>query len=209
MTIFDLYFSKRWSFLFPDTCLTSRGVSESYFSNRSQDFLYRISPGLFASLRNLCFRVLRDATQLWYKFRNSHSILVVAFSSFVGMVVFLRLFVWFLDEKSFQMLVRAAARARRRTPWSALEAGQKCRPVEGHWSPWFKLQHFLQQRSNHLLVAPPLKFLQSLVVPWSEGRSREILSSSGHFSHADFLTSCFASRLISFLSWHPWSLALD
>ena len=59
-------------------------MSEPYFSNRSQDFLHRFSPGLFSSLRNQCFRVLRDATQLWYNFHNSHSILVVAFSSLVG-----------------------------------------------------------------------------------------------------------------------------
>ena len=50
--------------------------------------------GWFASLRNQCFRVLRDATQLWYNFHNSHSILVVAFSSCVGIVAFLWMFVW-------------------------------------------------------------------------------------------------------------------
>ena len=60
----------------------------------SQDFLHRVSSGLFFSLRNQCFRVLRDATQLWYKFHNSHSILVVAISSFVGIAAFLWLFVW-------------------------------------------------------------------------------------------------------------------
>ena len=38
--------------------------------------------------------VLRDATQLWYNFHNSHSIPVVAFPSFVGIVAFFRLFVW-------------------------------------------------------------------------------------------------------------------
>ena len=27
------------------------------------------------------------------------------------------------------------------TPWNALEVGQKCRPVEDHWSLWIKLQH--------------------------------------------------------------------
>ena len=51
---------------------------------------------MFSSLRNQCFRVFRDATQLWYYFHNSHSILVVAFSSFVGVVAFLWLFVWLL-----------------------------------------------------------------------------------------------------------------
>ena len=56
--------------------------------------VHRVSPGLFSSLRNQCFRVLRDATQLWYNFHNSHSILVVAFSSSVGIVAFLWLFVW-------------------------------------------------------------------------------------------------------------------
>ena len=52
MRIFDLYFSKRWSFLFPHTCLTERRLSESFSSNRSQDFLHRVSPGLFASFEN-------------------------------------------------------------------------------------------------------------------------------------------------------------
>ena len=56
--------------------------------------VHRVSPGLFSSLRNQCFRVLREATQLWYNFHNSHSILVVAFSSSVGIVAFLWLFVW-------------------------------------------------------------------------------------------------------------------
>ena len=49
---------------------------------------------MFSSLRNQRFRVLRDATQLWYNFHNSHSILVVAVSSFVGIVAFIWLFVW-------------------------------------------------------------------------------------------------------------------
>ena len=49
MMMFDLYFSKRWSFLFPDTCLTWRRLRESYSSNWSQDSLHRVSPGLFAS----------------------------------------------------------------------------------------------------------------------------------------------------------------
>ena len=40
MRIFDLYFSKRWSFLFPDACLTWRRLSES-----------AVSPGLSASVR--------------------------------------------------------------------------------------------------------------------------------------------------------------
>ena len=94
MRIFDLYFSNRWSFLFPDACLTSRILSEPYFSLRSQDFSHRVSPGLLASLRNQRIRVLRDATQLWYNFDNSNSIIVVAFSSFVGIVAFLWLVVW-------------------------------------------------------------------------------------------------------------------
>ena len=46
---------------------------------------------MFSSLRNQCFRVLRDATQSWYNF---HTILVIAFSSFVGIIAFLRIFVW-------------------------------------------------------------------------------------------------------------------
>ena len=94
MRKFDLYFAKRWSFVLPDTCLTLRGLGEPYFSNRSQDFLHQVSPGLFSSLRIQCFRVSREATQLWYNSHNSHSILVVVFSSLVGTVAFLWLFVW-------------------------------------------------------------------------------------------------------------------
>ena len=66
---------------------------ESYSSDRSQAFSHRVSPRLFYSLGSQCFRVLRDATQLWYNFHNSHSILVVAFSSFMGIVAFLWLFI--------------------------------------------------------------------------------------------------------------------
>ena len=53
MRNFDLYFSKRWSSLFPHTCLTERRLSEPYSSNRSQDFLHRVSPSLFASFENV------------------------------------------------------------------------------------------------------------------------------------------------------------
>ena len=93
MRIFDLYFPKRGSFLFPDTCLTWRRLSESYSSNLSQDLLHRVSPILCSSLRNQCFRVLGDATQLWYNFHNSHSILVLVFFSFVEIVAFRWLFI--------------------------------------------------------------------------------------------------------------------
>ena len=79
-----------WSFLFPDACLTQRRLSEPYFSKRSQDFLYRVSPRLLASLQHI--RVLRNAPQLWHNFHNSNSILVVAFSSFMGIVAFLWVF---------------------------------------------------------------------------------------------------------------------
>ena len=47
---------------------------------------------LFSSLRNQCIRVLRDATHLRYNFHTGHSIIVFAFSSFVGIVAFLWLF---------------------------------------------------------------------------------------------------------------------
>ena len=94
MRHFELCFSKRWSFIFPDTCLTWRRLSEPYFSNWSQSLLHRVFRRLCASFRFQCFWVLRDATQLWYSFHNSHSILVVAFSSFVGMVAFLWLCAW-------------------------------------------------------------------------------------------------------------------
>ena len=91
MRIIDLSFG---SFLFPDACWTKRRLSEPYFSNWSKDFLHEVSLGLFASLRNQRIRVLRDAIHLWYICHNSHSIFVVAFSSFVGIVEFLWLFVW-------------------------------------------------------------------------------------------------------------------
>ena len=61
-----------------------RRLSESYSSDRSQDFLHRVSLGLFASLRIQYLLVLRDTTHLRYNFHNSHCILVVAFSSFLG-----------------------------------------------------------------------------------------------------------------------------
>ena len=93
MRNFDLYFSKRWSFLFPDTCLTLRRLSERYSSNRSQDFASG-SPEPFASLRIQQLRVLRDKIHLRYNFHNSHCILVVAFSAILGMVVFFRLSIW-------------------------------------------------------------------------------------------------------------------
>ena len=63
-------------------------------SNRSQYFLHRVSPRLFSYLRKQRIRVLRDATQLRYNFHNSHRVLVVAFSSCVGIMAFLWLFVW-------------------------------------------------------------------------------------------------------------------
>ena len=90
MRIFDLYFSKRWSRILVWRCVD--------WVNR----VLRIGPKTFCigfprscfPLWNQCFRVLRDATQLWYNFHNSHSILVVAFSSFAVIVAFLRLLVW-------------------------------------------------------------------------------------------------------------------
>ena len=61
-----------------------RRLSGSYSSIWSQDFLHRVSPGLFASLGIQELRVLRDATHLRYNFHNSHCIFVAAFSSYVG-----------------------------------------------------------------------------------------------------------------------------
>ena len=41
---------------------------------------FQIDPQTFCdTLRNQRIRVLRDATQLWYDFHNSHRILVVVF----------------------------------------------------------------------------------------------------------------------------------
>ena len=88
------YFSKRWSFLFLDTCLTSRRLNESYYSNRSRDFFASGFPGLFASLRNQCFRVLRDATQLRFNFHNSHCIFLSSLSLLLWDLYFSWLFVW-------------------------------------------------------------------------------------------------------------------
>ena len=86
MRHFELCFSKRWSFMFPDTCLTWRRLGESYLSIWSQNLLHRVSPRLCASLRFQWFWVLRDTTQLCYKFHKSDSSFVFAFSSLVGMV---------------------------------------------------------------------------------------------------------------------------
>ena len=55
--------------------------------------LHRVSPELSASLRIQRLRVLRDATHLRSNVHNSCSIFVVAFSSFLGVVALLRLFI--------------------------------------------------------------------------------------------------------------------
>ena len=52
MKIFDIYFSKRQPFLFPDTQVTQRGLNESNYLNCVQDLLHRVSLGLCSSLRN-------------------------------------------------------------------------------------------------------------------------------------------------------------
>ena len=83
-----LCFSQRWSFLFPNTRLAHRGLSESNFSNSVQDFLHRVSPKLFGSLRNECIRLLWYTTQLWYAFRDSHNAFVFTFSTFWEVVFF-------------------------------------------------------------------------------------------------------------------------
>ena len=44
---FDLYFSKRWFLLVPNTRVTQRGLSESHPLNWFQDFLHRVSLKLF------------------------------------------------------------------------------------------------------------------------------------------------------------------
>ena len=73
MRNFDLYFSKRWSFIFSDTWLTQRRLW----------IVLELIPKLYASVfsdTSWWLWVLRDTTQLWYSFHNIHSILVVAFS---------------------------------------------------------------------------------------------------------------------------------
>ena len=91
MSRFDLYFSKRWSFLVPDTRVTWRRLCESNSLNCVQNFVHQVSPKLFCSLRSECIRVLWYTTPLWYAIRNSHSAFVFTFSSFWA-VVFLWLF---------------------------------------------------------------------------------------------------------------------
>ena len=93
MRNFDTYFSQRWSFLFLDTRMTQRRLCESYPLSWFQDFLHRVSPRL-STLRNECIWILWYTTQLWYTFQNSHSILVIAFSSFWWIVAFLWFSIW-------------------------------------------------------------------------------------------------------------------
>ena len=49
MSMFDIYFSKWWSFFVPDARVTWRGLSESNTLNCVQDFLHCVSPKLFRS----------------------------------------------------------------------------------------------------------------------------------------------------------------
>ena len=65
MRNFDIYFSQRRSFLFPDTRLTLHGLCESYSLNWFQDFLHRVLLRL-STLRNECIWILWYTTQLWY-----------------------------------------------------------------------------------------------------------------------------------------------
>ena len=87
--IFVLYFPSDGPFFSRIFASRSVRLSESYPSNWFQDFLHRVSPGLFSTSKNQCFRVLRDATQLWYNFH----IIVVVFSSFLVIAAFLWLLV--------------------------------------------------------------------------------------------------------------------
>ena len=91
---FDLYFLSNGPFISPDTCLTQRRLCDSYSSNWSQNFLHRVSPRLFW---NSCHsESCETQNQVRCSFRNNDSILVVAFSSFVGMVPLFGLFIWLL-----------------------------------------------------------------------------------------------------------------
>ena len=89
MRNFDLYLSKRWSFVFSDACLTQCTPCESYSSNWSQNFMPRVSPILHAS---------REFWWLWV-LRDSYSTLVVAFSVLKALF---RLFIWLF----FNLLMR-------------------------------------------------------------------------------------------------------
>ena len=95
MKIFDLHFSKPWSFLFPETCLTQRRLSDSFV-------FFEFVPKLFASgftgtvflFKKPMLLSLARRNPIVVHFHNSHSVLVFAFSSFVGIVAFVWLFVW-------------------------------------------------------------------------------------------------------------------
>ena len=94
MRIFDLYFSKRWSFLFGyllDVAQTVWIVLVDLFPKLFRSGFpdtSRFSEVLMA------LTLARHTTQLWYSFHKSYSTLVVAFSPFFGMVSLFRLLVW-------------------------------------------------------------------------------------------------------------------
>ena len=126
-------------------------------------FLQGVSPGLFSTLRNQRIRVLRDATQLWYNSHNSHSILVVIFSSFVRIVAFLWLFVW--------LFINLMMREQTLMPGFAT----RFRPVESTlgWMPIFtrssragtlsrKYLHGCRRMAPWLLLPCELLFLDTL-----------------------------------------------
>ena len=69
MRNFDLYFSKRWSFIFSDTCLTLRSLCESYSSNWSQNFLPRVSPET-SRFSQVLMAPSHARHKLWYSFHN-------------------------------------------------------------------------------------------------------------------------------------------
>ena len=88
MLKFDLYFSKRWSLLLPDTCLTKHRLSEQYFSNRSQDFLHRVSPGLFFIFEKPTHPSLARRNRIVVQFSQQPPHFCRRFLFFLGRVAF-------------------------------------------------------------------------------------------------------------------------
>ena len=85
MRNFDIYFSQWWSFFFQDTRLTLRRLRESYPLNWFRDFLHRweTSASETCDTQPYCDTL----------FTTSHTILVIAFSSFLEVALF-RLLIW-------------------------------------------------------------------------------------------------------------------
>ena len=189
MSRFDLYVSKRWSFLFPDTRVTLRGLRESNSLNCVQDFLDRVSPKLFRSLRSECIRVLWYTTQLWYAFRNSHSAFVFTYSFWE--VAFLRPLIW--------LFTNLVMRKQTRVSWLTTRF-LFCFSKKAHWDgchysqgvcvqvPCKQHLHGCRRMDPWLLLPRILIFLDTLL-------PRERAGSEGVAAvRSGFCTRCWISR---------------